>query len=128
MSKHSLPAKAADAVTVETMEIEANIEAKIEANIEAEARAPNEQDLTEIAIIAISMDTRRDSVIAKGMSKEATTMTIIRTIRIKGGNRQIMPIRANQALTEVYFTQIQRRTRRLLRRHTSRTTRKRTVG
>jgi len=113
---------------VEIEEIEANIEAKIEANIEAEARAPNEQDLMEIAIIAISMDTRRDSVITKGMSKEATTITTIRTIRIKGENRQIMPIRANQALTEVYFMQIRRRTRRPLRRHTSRTTRKRTVG
>ena len=113
---------------METVEIEANIEAKIEANIEAEAKAPNEQDLTEIAIIAISMDTRRDSVIAKGMSKEATTITTIRTIRIRGENRQIMPIRANQALTEVYFMQIRRRTQRPLRWHTSRTTRKRTVG
>src|SRR5215475_11862148 len=115
MSKHSLPAEAEDAVTVETEEIEANAEAKIEANIEAEARTPNEQDLTEIAIIAISMDTRRDFVIAKGMSKEATTMTTIRTIRIRGENRRIMLIRANQVLTEVYFMQIRRRTRRLLR-------------
>ena len=98
---------------METEEIEANTE-EIEANIEAEARTPNEQDLTEIAIIAISMDTRRDSVIAKGMSKEATTMTTIRTIRIKGGNRQIMPTRANQVLMEVYFMQIRWRTRRPL--------------
>jgi len=113
---------------VKTEEIEANTEARIEANIEAEARTPNEQDLTETVTIAISMDIRRNFVIAKGMSKEATTTTTIRTIRIRGENRQIMPIRANQALTEVYFMQIRRRTRRPLRRHTSRTTKKRTVG
>src|SRR5262249_13352195 len=116
---------AADAVTVETEEIEANTEAKVEANIEAEARTPNERDSTEIATTAISMDTRRNSVIAKGMSKETT----IRTIRAKGENRQIMPIRANQTLTEVYSTQIRRRTQRpLRRRHISRTSRKRIAG
>ena len=91
---------------METEEIEANTEAKVEANIEVEARTPNERDSTETVTTAISMDIRRNFVIARGMSKEATTMTTIRTIRIRGENRQIMPIRANQVLTEVYSTQI----------------------